>query len=108
MGTPNREPQEYSRNIIEYTDPGSSIPIIFLLYYGGSQFGVPIKVPLIAWVTTPLVSMDRVLLAPTFWLLPDGLKVVDALVILITHARNGPREGLNVDTPRSVLVTASA
>ena len=51
MGTPNREPQEYSRNIIEYIveqkDPGRSIPIIFLLYSWGSLFGVPIKVPLL-------------------------------------------------------------
>ena len=29
MGTPNREPQEYSKNIIEYKDL-SSIPTIFL------------------------------------------------------------------------------
>ena len=46
MGTPNREPQEYSRNIIEYKDPGRYIPIIFLLYFWGSLFGVPINVPL--------------------------------------------------------------
>ena len=32
MGTPNREPKEYSRNIIEYKDPGRYVPIIFLLY----------------------------------------------------------------------------
>ena len=29
MGTPNREVQEYSRNIIEYKNPGSYIPIVF-------------------------------------------------------------------------------
>ena len=46
MGTPNRVPQEYSRNIVEYKDPGRYIPIIFLLYSWGSLFGVPIKVPL--------------------------------------------------------------
>ena len=46
MGTPNREPQEYSRNLIEYEDPGRYIPIIFLLYSWGSLFGVPIRVPL--------------------------------------------------------------
>ena len=46
MGTPNREPQEYSRYIVEYKDPGSYIPIIFLLYSWGSLFRVPIKVPL--------------------------------------------------------------
>ena len=47
MGTPNREPQEYSRNIIEYKGPGRYIPIIFVLYFWGSLFGVPIKVPLL-------------------------------------------------------------
>ena len=46
MDTPNREPQEYSRNIKEYKDPGRYIPIFFLLYSLGSLFGVPSKVPL--------------------------------------------------------------
>ena len=46
LGTPNREPQEYSRNIIEYKDPGRYIPIIYLLYSWGSRFGVPSRVPL--------------------------------------------------------------
>ena len=46
MGTPNREPQEYGRNIIVYKDPGRYIPIIFLLYSWGSLFEVPINVPL--------------------------------------------------------------
>ena len=46
LGTPNREPQEYSRNIMEYKDPGRYIPIIYLLYSWGSRFGVPSKVPL--------------------------------------------------------------
>ena len=46
MGTPNREPQEYSRNIMEDKDPGRYIPIMFLLYSWSSLFGVPIKVPL--------------------------------------------------------------
>ena len=54
MGTPNREPQEYSRNLVEYKDPGKYIPIIFLLYSWGSLFGVPIRVPLIL-----LVSLDH-------------------------------------------------
>ena len=35
MGTPNREPQDCSRNSIEYKDPGGYIPIIFLLYSWG-------------------------------------------------------------------------
>ena len=46
LGTPNREPQEYSRNIMEYKDPGRYIPIIYLLYSWGSQLGVPSRVPL--------------------------------------------------------------
>ena len=46
MRTPNREPQEYSRHIMEYKDPGRYILIIFLLYSWGSLFGVPILVPL--------------------------------------------------------------
>ena len=47
LGTPNREPQEYSRNIVEYKDPGRYIPIIYLLYSWGSLFGVPSRVPLL-------------------------------------------------------------
>ena len=47
MGTPNREPQEYNRNITENKDPGGYIPILFLLYSWGSLFGVAIKVPLV-------------------------------------------------------------
>ena len=43
LGTPNREPQEYSRNIMEYKDPGRYIPIIYLLYSWGSRFGVPVE-----------------------------------------------------------------
>ena len=46
MGTPNREPPEYSRNIIEYKGLGGYISIIFLVYPWGSLFGVPSKVPL--------------------------------------------------------------
>ena len=41
LGTPNREPQEYSSNILEYKDPARYVPIIFLLYSW-----VPNKVPL--------------------------------------------------------------
>ena len=47
LGTPNREPQEYSRNIMVHKDPGRYIPIIYLLYSWGSQFGVPSRVPLV-------------------------------------------------------------
>ena len=46
MGTPNREPQESSRNIIGIYLPGSFYSIIFLLYSWGSLFGVPNEVPL--------------------------------------------------------------
>ena len=49
LGTPNGEPQEYSRNIMEYEDPGRYIPIICLLYSWGSLFGVPSRVPLDEW-----------------------------------------------------------
>ena len=43
MGTPNREPQEYSSSIIDYKDPGRYIGIIFLLYSWGSPvWGSPV------------------------------------------------------------------
>ena len=45
MGTPNREPQEYSRYIIEHKDPGRYILMIFLLHSWGSLFGVPSRAP---------------------------------------------------------------
>ena len=48
MGTPNREPREYSRNINK--DTGKYIPIVILLYSWGSLFGAPSKVPLIKGV----------------------------------------------------------
>ena len=38
-GTPNREPQEYSRNVIEYKDPG--IYYIPTLNPNPKPFGVP-------------------------------------------------------------------
>ena len=53
LGTPNREPQEYSRNIMEYKDPSRYIPIICLLYSWGSLFGVPSRVPLSSSVRVP-------------------------------------------------------
>ena len=43
LGTPNREPQEYSRYILGIYLPGSSYSIIFLLYSWGSLFGVPVE-----------------------------------------------------------------
>ena len=54
LGTPNREPQEYSRNIIEYKDPGRYIPIIYLLYSWASRFGVPSRVPLYKQLLSPM------------------------------------------------------
>ena len=46
LGTPNREPQDFRRNIMEYKDPGRYSPIICLLNSWGSLFGVPSRVPL--------------------------------------------------------------
>ena len=45
LGTPNREPQEYSRNIMECKEPGRYNSIIYLLCSWGSLFGVPSRVP---------------------------------------------------------------
>ena len=45
LGTPNREPQKYSRYIIGIYLPGSLYSIIFLLYSWDSLFGVPSRVP---------------------------------------------------------------
>ena len=42
METPNREPQEYSRNRIEDKDPGRYIPIIFLRYSWVPCLGFPV------------------------------------------------------------------
>ena len=47
LGTPNREPQEYSRYVIGIYLPGSLYSIIFLLYSWGSLLGVPSRVPLL-------------------------------------------------------------
>ena len=44
---PIREPKEYSRNIVGIYLPGSLYSIIFLLDSWGSLFGVPSKVPYI-------------------------------------------------------------
>ena len=40
MGTPNREPQEYSRNITGKQDPGRHIPVLFLSSWGSRVWGV--------------------------------------------------------------------
>ena len=47
LGTPNREPQEYSRYITGIYLPGSLYSMIFLLYSWGSLSGVPSRVPLV-------------------------------------------------------------
>ena len=87
MGTPNREPQEYSMNVIEYKDPGRYIPIIFLLYSCCSLFGVPIRVPLFRvqgsgrWGFPFAVPMIRIIVfwgsifveVPVVWEIPDYL-----------------------------------
>ena len=43
LGTPNREPQEYSRNITGMYPPGSLFSVIFLLSSWGSLFGFPVQ-----------------------------------------------------------------
>ena len=43
LRSPNREPQEYNRNLTGIYLPGSSYSIIFLLHSWGSLFGVPIR-----------------------------------------------------------------
>ena len=52
VGTPNREPQEYSRNIIEYKDPGY-IPVIYSYYI--------LRVPCLGFPVKSLPSPSRVL-----------------------------------------------
>ena len=58
MGNPLWEPQEYSRNIMEFKDPIVG-PIIFLLDSWGSLFGVPIKVPLGIMTSTLCSQCER-------------------------------------------------
>ena len=43
MGTPNREPEEYSRNIIEYEDPGGYILLCSYYILGVPCLGFPLK-----------------------------------------------------------------
>ena len=58
LGTPNREPQEYSKNIIGICLPGSLHSTIFLLYSWGFLFGVPSEVPVYdAFLGTPLIRI---------------------------------------------------
>ena len=65
LGVPNREPQEYSTNIIGIYLPGSLYSIIFLLHSWGSLFGVPIRT-LQVLITKYVTETGRtmVLLAP--------------------------------------------
>ena len=41
---------------MEYKDPGRYIPIIYLLYSWGSQFGVPSRVALVVGLPTPATT----------------------------------------------------
>ena len=52
---------------MEYKDPGGHIPIIYLLYFWGSLFGVPSRVPLILRTlqVTVLEILSRAALALT-------------------------------------------
>ena len=59
LGTPNREPQEYSRYIIGIYLPGSLYSIIFLLYSWGSRFGVPSRVPLRGLKRESLFNIEK-------------------------------------------------
>ena len=56
MGTPNREPQEYSRYIIGIYLPEALYSIIFLLFSWASLFGVPSRVPLLRLVKEGLAG----------------------------------------------------
>ena len=61
MGTPNRKPEEYSRNIIGIYLPGSLRSFISLLHSWGSVFGVPSEVPLfITYCRSPSGFSSRV------------------------------------------------
>ena len=48
LGTPNGKPQEYSRNIMEYEDPGRSIPIYSCYILGFPVWGSQLN-PVNAW-----------------------------------------------------------
>ena len=43
MGTPNREPQEYSRKIIDYKDPVGIFPLYSYYILGVPYLGFPSK-----------------------------------------------------------------
>ena len=61
MGTPNTEPQEYSRSRMECRDPGRYIPSRFPLYSWGSLFGVSIEVPLLrVAITSSSAARDHI------------------------------------------------
>ena len=55
LGTPNREPQECSSNIIEIYPPGSLYSLLVLLYSWGSLSGVPIRTLLL----NPMPSLGQ-------------------------------------------------
>ena len=43
LGAPNREPQEYSRNIMEYKDPGSIVLLYTYYILRGPGLGFPVE-----------------------------------------------------------------
>ena len=65
------EPQEYSRNTIEYKDPGRYIQILVKLYSCGSLFGVPSRVPLFVWGSIRLHWDSPALCRDNISVLPD-------------------------------------
>ena len=79
MGTPKREPQEYSRNLIGIYLRGSFYSIKFLLYSWGSLFGVPIRVPLIYGDTAIVVVVVAVVVV----VVVVGAVVVVVVVLLL-------------------------
>ena len=107
LGTPNREPQEYSRNIIDYKDPGRYIPTIFLLCSWGSLFGVPIEVPLLTTVDNRLTSRNPSICNFACSTEPEPFCIVEAYVTRIdrTLVCNGKLFGLqNSETLRIPLL----
>ena len=79
MGTSNREPQEYSRNMMEYKDPSRYIPIILLLHSWGSRFGVPSEVPVHNAVPAAAVAQTRSVLGSRRVALGRGLGSIGSI-----------------------------
>ena len=90
LGTPNREPQEYSRYMIGICLPESLYSIIFLLHSWGSLFGVPSRVPLIALQLTRITGllliriMNKVVLITVVMIVIPVTRVTIGTVVNIT------------------------